>query len=332
MIQVLTPIRLANLLAGQAAYLLSLLAKKPFVWGLPAGISIEPASVCNLSCPHCPAGTGKISRANAVIEPEVFRNIIDQVAPYTWYLMLYFQGEPLLHSDFYGLVSYAAKRRMYTVTATNGQLVTAGVAQKIIDSGLNELIISVDGTSQETYSAYRIGGELEILKEGIRQLVKRKKEQRRYYPRIIIQFIVFRHNQHQVMEIRKMARELGANGVRLKSAHLYPVAGAGNLLPDEEKFRRYIITPDGNLLMKRQLLNRCGRIWHTAVVTSDGDLVPCCFDKEASVKIGSLKERSVKELWQSSAFMSFRQEILKERIAIDICNNCTGGLGKEILR
>jgi radical SAM protein with 4Fe4S-binding SPASM domain len=295
-------------------------------------MSIEPVAVCNLSCPHCPAGTKKISRKHTSIDPGLFRHIIDQASPSTGYLMLYFQGEPLLHRDFIDLVHYAAKKRMYTVTATNGQLITAALAQKIIDSGLNEMIVSMDGTDQETYSAYRIGGDLEKLKTGIRYLVKFKAEQRRYYPRIILQFIVFRHNQHQLRELEKLARELGVDRVRIKSAHLYPVQGANDLLPDEKRYRRYHLTGDGSLLLRRQLMNRCSRIWHTAVITTDGDLVPCCFDKEASLKIGSLKDKPLKELWKNSEFMSFRQKILKERASVGICGNCTEGLGRIIFR
>lgn len=328
----LTPGRLANFLATNSSYLLSVLTGRPFVWGQPCSMTIEPAAICNLSCPHCPAGTKKVDRRNKTIDPELFRHIIDQAAPGTGYLMLYFQGEPLLHRDFIDLVSYAGKKRMYTVTATNGQLITNEVAQRLIDSGLNELIVSVDGTDQETYSLYRRGGSFDQLVEGIRNLVKYKTERHRYYPRIILQFIVFRHNQHQIKEIKKLARVLGADRVRIKSAFLYPVPGAGDLLPGIKKYRRYHVAEDGSLILRRKMKNRCRRIWHTAVVTSDGDLVPCCFDKETSMKIGSLKKKPLKELWKNSEFMSFRRRILQERKSSDICRNCTEGLGRIIFK
>jgi radical SAM protein with 4Fe4S-binding SPASM domain len=328
----LTISRITNFLAASLAYLLSILTGRPVVWGQPSAISIEPVAVCNLSCPHCPAGNGNVRRNHPVIDPALFRCVIDQAAPYAGYLMLYFQGEPLLHKQFFDLVAYAGSKRIYTVTATNGQLITAEVAQKLVASGLNELIISMDGARQDSYSAYRIGGDIEKLKDGIRFLASSKKEQNRYFPRIIIQCIVFRHNQRQLDEIKRMARELGADRVRFKSAQLYPVPGAMDLLPDEKRFRRYHVTGDGKLIMRRRLLNRCRRIWQTAVITSDGDLVPCCFDKEASWIMGSLKEQSLEKIWKSDEYKSFRNQILKGRKEVVICRNCTGGLGRTVFR
>jgi radical SAM protein with 4Fe4S-binding SPASM domain len=113
---------------------------------------------------------------------------------------------------------------------------------------------------------------------------------------------------------------------------LFDITGAADLLPDDSRYRRYHVAEDGRLMVKRRLLNRCGRLWHTAVVTSDGDLVPCCFDKEATLIMGSLKDRSLREVWREGMFMSFRRKILEKRASVDICRNCTGGLGRIILR
>lgn len=327
-----TILRLTNFLAAHVAYLLSILSGRAVVWGRPSAISIEPVAVCDLSCPHCPAGAGNILRKHPVIDPVLFRSIIDQAAPYAGYLMLYFQGEPLLHRKFFDLVIYARSKRIYTISSTNGQLITNEVAQKLVASGLNELIISMDGTRQDSYSAYRTGGDIEKLKNGIRFLASSKRELNRFFPRIIIQCIVFRHNQHQLGELKRMARNLGADRVRFKSAQLYDVPGAADFLPEESRYRRYHVTDDGKLIMKRRLLNRCRRIWHTAVITSDGDLVPCCFDKEASRIMGSLKEQSLKEIWENSEFMAFRDHILKGRKDVAICRNCTSGLGRTVFR
>jgi MoaA/NifB/PqqE/SkfB family radical SAM enzyme len=322
--------RLLNMVLLYTGYFISLLIRKPVVAGRPFSASIEPVSWCNLSCPQCPAGTRNLRRQDKEIELGRYRQIIDELYPITWYLMLYFQGEPLLHGEFISMVSYASSRRMYTVTSTNGQLIDREMAGKLVVSGLNRIIVCVDGTDQETYSEYRKGGKLDKVLAGVRYLVESRQLQRKREPCIILQFLVFRHNQHQLKEIRRLGRELGVDRVTCRSAQVYPGTGGERLLPDNEKYRRYLITGNGHLQLKRKILNRCRRLWDTVVITSDAKVVPCCFDKEGRYDLGSFKDKGFSGIWTGSEFMSYRQRVLKDRRSIDICNNCTQGLGRVI--
>ena len=83
------------------------------------------------------------------------------------YLIFYFQGEPYLNPDFLDMVKYASGKKIYTATSTNAHYLNDANARRTIESGLDRLIISIDGTTQETYQQYRVGGHLNKVLEGL---------------------------------------------------------------------------------------------------------------------------------------------------------------------
>jgi hypothetical protein len=146
---------------------------------------------------------------------DLFRKITDEVSAHAAYMNFYFQGEPFLHTEITEMFTYAASKKMYTSTSTNAHYLDARKAREVVQSGLNRLIISIDGTTQEVYESYRIGGTLSKVIEGTRNVIQAKKELRSQFPKIVFQFLVVRPNEHQVREVKKLADELGA-GVRLR--------------------------------------------------------------------------------------------------------------------
>ena len=166
--------------------------------GAPVSVSIEPTNYCNLHCPECPSGTRVLTRERGYIDPEDFRKIIDQLSPELFWLTFYFQGEPYLHPKFHEMVRYAKSKNIYISTSTNGHFLTEENAVQTIQSGIDRLIISLDGTDQDAYSSYRIGGSFEKVITGIKEIVKQKKNRHSARPYIIIQFLVLKANQHQL--------------------------------------------------------------------------------------------------------------------------------------
>jgi MoaA/NifB/PqqE/SkfB family radical SAM enzyme len=112
--------------------------------------------------------------------------------------VFYFQGEPFLNPDFLTMVQYAVSKKIYTATSTNAHYLTDAVAKRTVESGLDRLIISIDGTTQETYQQYRVGGRLDKVLQGAANIVKWKKELKSKTPFVVFQFLVVRHNEHQV--------------------------------------------------------------------------------------------------------------------------------------
>jgi len=287
-ISCITPSRIKNTVKVGWSLLRSMMKMTPSNADYPLVISIEPTNYCNLRCLQCPTGVQGLSRPAGMISMELYRRIIDDISPYTFYLILYFQGEPFLHPEFSELVSYARSKKMYVVTSTNGHYLKNDVeVRKIVDSGLNVLIVSIDGLTQEVYQKYRIGGDLEVVNEGIKRLLDVRREKKSSLPRVYLQFIVMKHNEHQVPDLKSYARNIGVDKVLIKSAQIYDEEDKRDLLPIEKKYRRYW-KQNGKLELARPHSLLCTRILTTSVISWDGRIVPCCFDKDADYEFGRL--------------------------------------------
>lgn len=321
----LTPRRLWNAGKLLSSYYVTKWTGKATQWGLPMTISIEPTTACNLRCPECPSGLRAFSRPTGNLKQDFFRKTIDELHKQLIYLIFYFQGEPYINPGFLDMVKYAKDKGIYTITSTNGHFLNDANAKKTIESGLDRMIISVDGTTQETYENYRKEGNLESVLQGARNIVKWKKEMNSATPHTIFQFLVVKPNEHQIDEIYKLAEEIGIDEVKLKTAQVYEYEQGNDLIPTIEKYSRYKKNTDGTYSVKNKLLNHCWKLWHACVITWDGLVVPCCFDKDAQHRLGDMKEKPFKEIWQSEDYDKFRKQLLKGRDQIDICKNCTEG-------
>jgi radical SAM protein with 4Fe4S-binding SPASM domain len=293
--------------------------------GMPAGISIEPTTSCNLRCPECPSGLRSFTRNTGMLSPGLLDDILQQIHKELIYLTLYFQGEPYLNPNFFDLVDIANRYNVYSATSTNAHYLDEENARKTVASGLDRLIISIDGTTQETYEQYRIGGNLEKVMDGTRRVVEWKRKLKSAKPYLIFQFLVVKPNEHQVDEVRSLAKTLGVDTVKLKTAQIYEYENGSPLIPDNPVFSRYRRKRDGTYAIKNKLLNQCWRMWQSCVITWDGKVVPCCFDKDATHRLGDLSNMSFRDVWLSREYDDFRRSILKSRKEIDICRNCTEG-------
>ncbi len=309
-----------------ASYYRSKYTSQPTQWGLPFTLSIEPTTNCNLGCPECPSGLKSFTRPTGNLEMDFYRKMIDEVSGKLLYLYFYFQGEPYMHPKFLELVQYAAARNIYTVTSTNAHFLTERKAKETVESGLDRILISIDGTTQETYEQYRIGGDLDKVIEGTKNLVAAKKQLKSSTPHIIIQFLVVKPNEHQIEEIQQLGKELGVDEVKLKTAQIYDYQNGSDLIPDNTQYARYKKQDDGSYHIKNKFENNCWKLWHSSVVTWDGRVVPCCFDKDASHSMGDLQSQTFAEIWNGKSYAGFRKQMLTSRKDIDICTNCSEGL------
>ena len=113
--------------------------------------------------------------------------------------------------------------------------------------------------------------------------------------------------------------------MRLKTAQLYDYTHGNDLMPDNERYSRYKRLKDGTYRLKHKTGNRCWRMWSSCVFTWDGNLVHCCFDKDAQHTIGSLTSHPFSFIWKSKAYFNFRKSILTKRNQVEICKNCSEG-------
>jgi radical SAM protein with 4Fe4S-binding SPASM domain len=298
---------------------------RPNIKGLPISLSIEPTTACNLRCPECPSGLRSFTRPTGALDMALFQKIINETQLHLQYLTFYFQGEPYLNPQFLDMVKYATERKIYTSTSTNAHYLNDENAKKTIESGLDRLIISIDGTSQSVYEQYRVGGQLNKVIEGTKNIVKWKKALKSSTPFIIFQFLVVKPNEHQIQEVQQLADELDIDELVLKTAQINDFKNGSDLIPDNEKYSRYKKNSHGQYEIKNTLDNQCWKMWHSAVITWDGNVVPCCFDKDATYSMGNIQTESFQDIWNNNKYNSFRTNLLKSRSSIDICTNCSEG-------
>ena len=258
----LTPKRVWNALKVLSSYQASKITGKPIQWGYPISISFEPTTSCNLRCPECPSGLREFTRPTGMLEKDFFHQTMDDIYKELLYLIFYFQGEPFLNPAFLEMVNYAHKKGIYTATSTNAHYLTDEKAKQTVESGLDRLIISIDGTTQDVYEQYRVGGKLDKVLAGAKNIVKWKKQLNSKTPFIFFQFLVVKPNEHQIEAIKKLGKEIGVDQVRFKTAQVYDYTNDPNhLIPSIEKYSRYKKDKNGAYQVKSGLSNHCWKLW-----------------------------------------------------------------------
>lgn len=316
-LRLLTPARISNWLLLEGSYHISAITGRIRHSGMPAAFSIESSALCNLKCPECITGSGQLLRTKGLMEFGLFRSVIEQTRKKSLWIQLHFQGEPFLNPLLVDMIAFATQNKMHSSISTNGHFLTEKIAENIVDAGLSRIIISIDGISQDVYETYRTNGNLLQVTEGIRTLVRTRKQKKVNHPLIVIQFLVFSHNQHQMKQARKLAKHLGADLFSVKIPQILHPSKPGKVLPAKGKWSRY----SKNKQRRSQKL--CHRMWAHPVITWDGFLLPCCFDKNATYSIGNLKQSSFCKIWKEEKAVQLRISTLGNRSSLDICRNCT---------
>ncbi len=285
----------------------------------PAFISFEPTNFCNLKCFECPVGNGKSLRNKGFANIELFKKIISENKKYLINILLYFQGEPFMHPHIEKIIEIARKNKIFTEISTNAILIP-DVFNKIKDSLPDKLIISFDGITDETYLKYRKNSDLKKVIESLKLLSTLPRKKRPY---IEVQFLVFKHNEKDISKLKEFLSLYKVDKISLKTAQVSDFENI-NILPDNPKFSRYTIV-DNKLILKYPIKNKCKRIIFGSVICYDGNLLPCCFDKNSQNIMGNLHKSTISEIRNSIKYQNFVNQVFTDRKKISICNNCTEG-------
>ena len=325
-IKSLTAKRIFNIIKATSSFFVSNIFKKHILWGKPYILTIEPTNRCNLNCPQCVTGAGKLNRATGRMSFATFQQIIDELSETLCYLVLFNQGEPFLHDELIDFIRYANKKKIYVITSTNGHFLTApNISEKLVKSGLDSIIISVDGADDKTYNKYRTGGNFDKVIKGVKKLVHYKKLSDKKNPKIFLQFLIMKHNEHQHEKIKFLAKELKVDKVLFKTVQVENYEQAIKFLPENKKWSRYTLN-NNKLQLKYPTNSACSRLWTSSTILCDGTVVPCCFDKNGNYAFGFIKNRQFfEQIWRSEKYVRFRLNILRQRESIDLCTNCTQG-------
>lgn len=322
--------RFLNVIKILSSFSLSRFIRRAVIWGMPISYSIEPTNHCNLKCPECPSGLGSLTRPLGFISPGFYEELIDEISESGFYLQLYFQGEPYINKNLNRMIRYAQQKKMYVSISTNGHFFNEKNIDSILNNAPDKLIFSMDGLDEISYQNYRVGGSFQKVDSGIRLLSRRKKELKLKKPFIELQFIVMKQNEHLLEKVREYGKSIGVDRVVFKTMQISSYENALRFLPEKEEFSRYEIK-NGSFRIKGKLKNHCFALWRTSVITWDGRVVPCCFDKDAEFEFGKVNGRSFNDIWKSIEYNLFRQKILDNRGDNKMCSNCTEGMNMNIL-
>ena len=291
---------------------------------LPTFVNIEPANYCQLRCPACPVGQRAANNTHHRAQNmswDTYLRILTQVQTTAHTIQFYFQGEPLLNPLLPKMIARARVAGLFTVVSTNAQALTRSMAYELVKSGLHRIIVSIDGFSEESYAAYRVGGDLHRALEGLQFLREAKAE---YSSSICIELQVLRlrSNEHEWKWIMRHYKALGATRLVFKTAQLYDYHHGHSLMPTDERYSRYKKGEDGTYHLTRPRRRSCYRLWSGCVVTTTGEVLPCCYDKAGDHAFGSLMEQNLEQVWHNKNADDFRRQVLQDSHAIPICREC----------
>ncbi len=294
------------------------------VWGMPYRYYLDPINVCNLRCPLCPTGLGILGRPRGRFDLAAFCRIIDEIAPYAYTVELYNWGEPFLHPDIVEMIRYAHSRRIAVRLSSNMNSFSPELAQATVEAGLDRLIVSLDGSTQESYARYRRGGDLARVRANVRLLVEAKRRAHSETPFILARMLVMRHNEHEIGAVRTLAEALGADAFSIAPIFVdtTDASQVAEWLPAERALSAYEGAP--------ALANRwaCAELWEAMTINWDGGLSPCCWVHQKSTDLGNAFERPLRELWNGPAYRSARRAFArggpKPPLVETVCNRCRG--------
>ena len=293
--------------------------KKAKIWGYPSLVQIEPTNRCNLHCQLCPTGQNLLTRPLVDMKFEQFKSIIDKLKNHIIYLVLYVVGEPLLNNDILKMVKYARTNNIYVRFSTNvtdSCFKNGRDYKKVMDSGINELIISLDCLDKDSYREYKGYDGFDQVIKNIKGMMKERG--RRLSPFVHLQLIVTRDNENGLDKFINLGKELGVDSISFKTVciNLYGFRNKQNYLPINRKYVRKVYLEDDK--------TSCYKPWISTTVLSDGSVVPCCFDMNADIKLGNILEEDFAGLWNSIEYVKFRNQILKDINGISLCRGCPG--------
>lgn len=319
--QGLTWTRLLNLCRCLCNYILSCVGILR-ITHLPTFVSVEPADWCMLHCPECPVGMRHEEHQHHLFSMEQFDTFLQTNAKTLHTVIFYFQGEPLLNKALPAMIHLAKDYHLYTLLSTNGQILNADMAKQLVSAGLDRIIISIDGLTQASYNAYRVGGSLQRALQALQYLHNEKTEQ---HSTIVVelQCLRLRSNETEWHTLRQQYKRLGADRLSLKTAQLYDFTNGHPLMPTNLRFSRYKKDNNGQYVLRKKSRNRCFRLWSGCVVDAEGNVLPCCFDKNKDHIWGNITRNSLQEIWFGPSAQQYRKQVLHARKQITICQNCT---------
>ena len=284
---------------------------------IPPYVKIEPSALCQLHCPGCEhrdPGFNRSVNDFTGLELKTLKKIIDPIGDKLLAVSLSGYGEPMINKDLTSLIEYIHSKNIGVNFPTNFSLkLSEEKLEQLVKSGLDSIIISLDGATEETYRVYRAGGNFDLVLNNVKALSEMKKRLKSTKPKIIWKFIVFKHNKHEVEKVETLYKALGFDYTDIVV----------------DVFDQYSLDykqgVDNNWLKTKK---PCYWLWNTLLVRWDGTVKPCCrlfIDNQPY--LGNVLEEDIINIWQGERYKKLRQGFTKKdygRTMHHLCRVCIG--------
>jgi len=290
--------------------------------GYPSHLMVEVSSACQLKCPLCPLGNGRLARPRQLMKRQTFKRIVDDIGDYIYHININGMGEPLLNENICEMISFAKVKNIYVDLYTNLQIKNQDVIEGLVEASLDAILISCDGATKDIYEKYRVRGDFNRLINNIKVLIETKKRAKSIKPQVNIQCILFEHNENQLPQMTKLVRSLQADNLVIKRPFLFwgDETDGSKFLPQNEQVNMYQKNQK-KLCWKGKTKSKCDLLWSSSVILADGAVAPCCFDYDGKFIFGNINQDSFTAIWNNPSYRSFRRQVQKDWRKIPICNS-----------
>ena len=297
----------------------------------PYLLIIDPCNFCNLRCPLCPTGLNDLGREQSMMSLEHFKHYFDPHVPYLFETYLHNWGESMFNKDVFRMIDHAQRSNVGTNLSSNLVIASSEDLDSLLDSGLEYLVVSLDGASSETYLKYRIRGDFERVVDNMAELIRRRNARGMKTPVIEWQYIVMKTNEHEIPQAEAMAKKLGVDLIRFipvgmpfefknrkETADIwYPESVKGRVDSDHTE-QQY---------GQADKPSPCFYLYRSMTVNPDGGVSPCCVVYRQNRDFAQLSDQPIDLLgiWNNDKFQSarslFSTEVIDKRRPT-VCDTC----------
>jgi len=289
---------------NRAKLLWGYLARRSKLDAQPVEYIVETTAKCNLYCPMCPRETHKQPKED--MTDEIFNRLVEESGLAAEHMMLIGLGEPFMDPKIFERIEYCERHNISTLLSTNGTFLDEKTAARLLDSSLEHITLSFDGSTKESFEYYRKGARFEKVRDNFVRFARMKHE-RRSKMQVVVQMVRMERNAGEVDDFMRFWRAVpGVDQVRIKE--------------DETNLMR----PDAGHA-SGDWKHPCHYLWRGPMyVKHNGDVYPCCQSYMLDGKpVGHIGAQPLNAIWNSEEMQRMRRLHLARRAGeIDICSRC----------
>ena len=285
-------------------------AKKTVLRSKPLFMKVEPTYLCQIHCPACTyhqVGSKVVIPKNPNLGYDDFVKIVEPIKDYLVGISLSARGEPTLCKDLFKMIRYCSDNNIGTDIASNlSKPFSDEDIEASVDSGLDHVLVALDGTTQEVYEMYRIGGRLDLVLENSRRIIEAKRRKGADHPFMEAKFIFFQHNKHQYEEAKQLSIKMGFD--RFSSVLDWN---------DPERLSENKAAIVENRAKKRV----CYWPYRTLLVGWDGAVFPCC---SCDFTLGNAIADNIRDVWNNVEYRELRKAVSSGKVTSENSKHCVG--------